>query len=210
MLSTDEDWEQVVDGGGDNVNNIWFSDFLEYNGQLYTGTLNDIGGAQLWRSENGVDWVMVWGGGYDNPKDKAIMKLIEYKGQIYAGTMNFDEGSSLLVSTNSETNSIADEFTYVYTEGNGEVDNVYTWYMIEYGASLYIGTFHRYGREEFDLYSSPDPLNTELTVETTDAFCNKNIYGIRSMTLFQDKLIIGSASNNKPLMIFEASAKDML
>lgn len=209
-LSAGEVWEKIVDGGMNDINNLWFSDFLEYNGQLYTGTLHPEDGAQLWRSANGVDWVMVWGGGYGIQSDIAIMKLVEFDGQMYVGTMNYDVGASLLVSTNSETNSTADEFTYVYTGGNGEVMNVYTWYMIEYEGLLYIGTFHAYGQEEFDLYSSADPVNTELTVETTNAFGNNNIYGIRSMAVYQDKLIIGSASNNKPLMIFEATAKKML
>lgn len=206
-LSVGEEWEKVVTDGIGSTCNTWFSDFFEYNGQLYTGTLNKAEGSQLWRSADGVNWVLVYSGGNEVFNDQAIMKLAEFQGRLYVGTMNYQEGASLLVSTTNDTNSTADEFEYIYKGGNGNSNNFYTWYMIEFEGLFYIGTFNGYGREEFDLYSSTDPLNTGLTVETLNAFCNKNIYGIRSMVIFQGKLIIGSASNNKPAMIFEATGK---
>lgn len=205
-LSTDSDWEQVLENGIDDDNNTWFSDFLVYNDgdeeYMYSGTLNRENGGQLWRT-NGDFWENIFREGNGNPSDTALMKLVLFNNRIYIGTMNFEEGASLLVSEDERATS----FKTLFTKGNGNRNNVYMWYMIGFESRLYVGTFHQFGREEFDLFSSADPETDGFIVETDDAFgLAKNMYGIRSMTVFNNTLIIGGASNNKPTKVFEATA----
>ena len=57
-FTEDSDWKEVVADGLGNRFNLWFSDFAEYNGHLYTGTLNP-GGMQLWRTRDGTNFEML-------------------------------------------------------------------------------------------------------------------------------------------------------
>lgn len=201
-LDSDSEWENVVRGGNGDVDNKWFSDMVEYNGYIYVGTLNygDDVGADLVRSSNGVDWEYVIREGNGIGTDKAFMKLYVYKDHLYIGTMNFKEGASLLVSTDVN----ATEFTHLFTKGNGNEKNVYMWYIQEFKSRLFIGTFNAFGTQEFDLFSHEDPSDyTPFTIETRDGFAN-NVYGIRSMVVMDDHLIIGGASNNEPAHVWEA------
>jgi len=212
-LSDDIDWEQVdngldisVDGPDGPIQNDWFSDFVAFNDgttdYIYAGTLNREGGAQLWRTTDGISWENIFRGGNGDINDSGIMKLFEFQDRLYLGTMNFDNGSSLLVSTDSTGTN----FTSLFNGGNGNPGNVYVWNMIEFSGRLYVGTFHGFGRQEFDLFSSADPEGEGFILETDNAFgIANNIYGTRSMAIHDGKLIIGGASNNKPTMIFEAT-----
>lgn len=178
---------------------------------LYVGTLNPLG-FNVFRSSDGVTFtpVVLFGNGAIG--NSACMDLVVYDNKIYVGTMNFFVGTSLFVSANGIT------FTPVYTNGNGDRRNAYTWWMNEYNGRLYAGTFNTGDLLNtnvpgaFDLYSKVDPsdLTEDWVFETTNAFNNPGQYGIRSMEVFKDKLIIGTATASVPgsLKVYEASASD--
>merc|ERR1712019_218022 len=71
---------------------------------------------------------------------------------------------------------------------------------------LYVGTFQSFG--EFELFSAVDPA-LDLITETDDAFGFDNHFGIRTMAVFDGKLMIGSATarNGEACKVFEASAR---
>lgn len=115
------------------------------------------------------------------------MTLYVYNGKLYFGTMNFESGAGLYVSTDDDGTM----FEALFKDGNENRMNAYVWYLQEYNGRLYIGTFKMFG--EFDLYST-GRANRRFRVETTTGFESDGHYGIRSMALYQDKLMIGSAT----------------
>ena len=56
-------------------------DFVEYNGHLYAGTMNDTDVGQVYRYEGGTTWTLVG----DN-MDHQVCSLAVYQGDLYAGT----------------------------------------------------------------------------------------------------------------------------
>eukprot|EP01084_Bolivina_argentea_P223477 378107_1 len=114
--------------------------------------------------------------------DIAVMKLYVYKDRLYVGTMNLIGGASLYVM------DINDELMPIFKNGNGDRRNQYVWYMQGYSGRLYIGTL-KTRKGAFDLYSSTDPESEELIVETDDGFGNEGQYGVRSMVVYQGKLM---------------------
>ncbi|MCP4135760.1 MAG: hypothetical protein GY754_32630 [bacterium] len=195
-------WEQVISGGIDDASNYWFSDFVEYNGYFYTGTLNPTG-MELWRTNDGVNYEMLFDDGNGYKTNTAAMKLYAYDNKLYVGTMNFLTGSYLYANSDED----GAQFDAVMEKGNGHFGNAYVWYMKEYNDRLYVGTFKDNGG--FHLYSAKNPGVDEWTVETKNGFGHPGHYGIRSMAVYQDKLLIGTAT---PLLeqsckVWEATAK---
>ena len=206
----DSEWEMVIDKGIDTTNNYWFSDFTVHNigteEYLYAGTWNRNSGGELWRSNDGENWEVLFRNGNGNPKDWAIMKLYSYNDRLYLGTMNWNTGAALLVSTDIT----ATKFTYAWIDGNGNPENAYTWYIIDYNDRLYVSTFHTGGNNEFDLYSSETPETGDFDIETLDAFgIAPDMYGIRCMVVYDDKLLMGGAARNVPTKVFEAEPKTL-
>ncbi|MCP3944050.1 MAG: hypothetical protein GY710_21580 [Desulfobacteraceae bacterium] len=197
------EWEQVVSAGLGNTSNYWFSDFVEYNGWLYCGTLN-LSGMELWRTADGVNFEKIFDKGNGVQSNTAAMKLYVYKDKLYVGTMNFIQGASLYVNTNTA----GTRFEPLFTQGNGHRNNSYVWYMKAFNDRLYVGTFKSFG--EFDLFSAKDPGMNDWTAETIDAFGNAGQYGIRTMAVYQDKLMIGTATakNDEACKIFEATPRE--
>lgn len=59
-LDPESDWENVVSGGNGDELNTWYGDMVEFNGYIYSGTLNDVNiGAELHRSPDGENWEVV-------------------------------------------------------------------------------------------------------------------------------------------------------
>jgi hypothetical protein len=81
--------------------------------------------------------------------------------------------------------------------------------MEVYDGRLYGGTYKHllplpFG--QFSLYSTADGDN--WTIESKDALGgNPWHYGVRSMAVYNDKLIIGTASAKNGCKVFEATAK---
>ena len=114
---------------------------------MYAGTLYTFGFG-LVRTLDGVTYQTVIAGGNGAIGNSAAMDLYVYDGELYIGTMNFFVGTSLFVTADDDTDGT--KFEAVYTNGNGNVDNAYTWYMQEYNNRLYVGTFKTSG--QFDLF----------------------------------------------------------
>eukprot|EP01084_Bolivina_argentea_P284332 487277_1 len=186
-------WDLITDNGFGRPFNYWLGDFVEFNGYLYTGTLNVVG-LDVYRSQSGDfgSWVRVYDGRTISPFDMALMRFIVYNNKLYFGTMNWVEGTSLWCSQDGTQGS----FKKVYSEGYDSRFNIYTWSLEEYNGRLYIGTFNLYG--DFELLSVIEPGDDELIREATNsgkglAGFNSGHYGLRSMAIYNDTLIMGSA-----------------
>jgi hypothetical protein len=195
-------WECVVKGGLGDKRNDWFSDFAVFKGQLYSGTLNITGGAQVVRTSDGVNFEKVAENGFDKKTNTAAMKLIVFKDKLYVTTMDFLKGYDLYV-TSDGTN-----WKKVHEKGHTNRHNAYLWQLEEYNGRLYAGTYYHklpWPSGAFMLYSTADGEN--WTVENDNGFGNPFHYGVRSMAVYDGKLIIGSASPRYGTKVFSASAK---
>ena len=136
------------------------------------------------------------------------MRMTVYNNRLYIGTMNFFSGASLLVNTDTE----GLEFEFLFINGNGNRANAYVWQLQVYNNRLYVGTFDT--SRQFDLFSAEGNIDnsTVWDVETENAFGFFGHYGIRTMSVWNNKLMIGSASylRNKGAIVFEGTAKNLV
>ena len=209
QLQTDGDfvmgseWEIITNNGFDDPSNIWFSGFAEYIGYLYVGTFNR-DGMQLFRSINGTYFENIFINGNGDKNDWNAMKLYVFQSRLYIGTMNIVNGASLWRNVDDD----GKVFETVFTSGNTDRYNSYVWQMVEYNDRLYVGTLNIDNNLEFILYSSSNPGYDPWVIETGDAFGNPYQYGLRTMDVYENKLIIGTATNqyNDSCQVYEATS----
>jgi hypothetical protein len=191
----------VARNGINDRGNIWLSDLVEFKGRLYMGTLN-LAGAQLFRTEDGIHFERLFNRGLTKTTNTAAMKLYVFQDRLLVATMDFLRGFDLFASDDGVS------FRRVLANGYTDRHYGYLWQMQEFNGRLYAGLYyHRglrlpYGR--FGLLSSPDGL--EWTVENADGFGFPWQYGIRTLAVFDNRLIIGTASARYGCKVFSAAA----
>lgn len=192
------EWQKVRDKGIEDQGNAWLSDFVVFGGQLYMGTLNT-GGMQFYRTADGATIERVKLDGVDTATDIAVLKLCAFKGRMFMGTMDFVRGFDLYATADGE------RFQRVIRNGFNDRMNAYCWQLQEYDGRLYAGTYNHHlplPFGEFTLLSSVD--GDEWLVENEAAFGHGWHYGIRTMTVLEDRLIIGTATARHACKVFEA------
>ncbi|MBI5394720.1 MAG: hypothetical protein HZA91_05410 [Verrucomicrobia bacterium] len=191
-------WERVVNRGGGDPRNVWFSDLFEFQGRLYAGTLN-MRGMQLFASRDGSRFEPVFKGGLDKATNVGALKLLVFQDRLYVGTMDYSRGFDLYRTADGV------HFERVLENGHTSRYNAYLWQMEEYHGRLYAGIYDYrvpLPRGRFQLYSSADGKN--WAIETADGFGNLWHYGARTLAVFQDRLIIGTASARYGCKVFAA------
>ncbi len=88
-------WEQVMEGGFGNANNIALSSFTIINNQLYVTTHNLVDGLEIWRSVDGSIWTPVVTAGNGNKNNTFIGGIAEFNGAFYAAIENEPEGAQI-------------------------------------------------------------------------------------------------------------------
>lgn len=192
------DWQKVRDRGIEDKGNAWLSDSVVFDGQLYMGTLNT-GGMQLYRTADGSTIERVGLDGVDTATDIAALKLCTFKGRMFMGTMDFVRGFDLYATADGE------RFQRVIRNGFNDRLNAYCWQLQEYEGRLYAGTYNHHlplPLGEFTLLSSAD--RDEWMVENEAAFGHGWHYGVRTMTVLDDRLIIGTATARHACKVLEA------
>jgi len=98
------EWEQVVDQGFGNKNNLHAWSIKAYNNYLYVGTRNVVDGCQIYRSSTGDEgsWTQVNENafGYLN-RSEGVRNMIVYKDLLWIITNSWDCGTQVWV-TNGE------------------------------------------------------------------------------------------------------------
>jgi len=191
-------WEQVASAGISDINNIWIAEFAEFNGWLYIGTNNILGGFQVYRTQDGLDYQRVHQGG----PGQCALTLSIFNNRLFLGTADIVAGFRLYVTDDGL------DYQVVLEDGFTSLYNRYLWSMQEYNGRLYAGTYTGalvlWGA--FQLFSSAD--GEAWIVEDANGFNYPYQYGIRSMTVFNGKLILGTATASpEGCKVFEASAK---
>jgi len=209
-------WEQVANKGLGDSQNFWFSDLLVFEDELYMGTMNNVSGFSLFKSEDGRNFSEIAKNGATSRFNHAAMLLTEFNGELYVSTMNWVQGFSVFVLQKRNNQNVLNP---VLTNGFNSPSNAYVWQMYVYKDRLYAGTFQnsyvalRFGM--FSLYSTAN--GRDWDVETDNAFSSKGIfwflgkevgdYGIRTLKVHNDKLYIGTATAHNSCKIYKAEAK---
>ena len=144
-----EYWEKVVSMGFDNPKNDYAWSMETFKGKIYVGTLNALGGAEIWSSCQGAagTWKMV----YDNHSlsNNGIRCLYNDKDlYLYACSLNLN-GAQILRSTDGET------WETLLKNGFGNKKNTTVRCITRFGEYLYAGT----GSNGAKLYRSIDGSN---------------------------------------------------
>ena len=86
--------------------------------QLYMTTRNDVTGAQLWRSHNGITWIQVVGDGFGDSNNVKIESLTTYASDLYAVTNNSLENPVSGAKVWHSTDGVS--WTQINEDGFGE------------------------------------------------------------------------------------------
>jgi len=101
QIYENDEWEQVVDHGFGNKNNLHAWSMKEYKGFIYVGTRNVVDGCQIYRSitgDNGT-WVQVNKDGFcaDN-KSEGARHMIVYADLLWVITISWQYGAQVWVT----------------------------------------------------------------------------------------------------------------
>jgi len=176
-------WEQVVghqapyiEGGFGNPDNTGAWSIQVFNGSLYVGTMNwdfsDIGGCEVWRTDDGLIWEQVVDHGFRpfmdeyDAKKEAINTyawvMQEYQGELYMGTFNArlwlwnERGTGCQLwktqdGSNWEKVDLPNGLNGDFHDGFGEGENYGIRRMVVFQEELYLGIassfFHDHGCE---------------------------------------------------------------
>jgi len=99
--SLDFEWEQVVDFGFGDKDNLHAWSIKEYKDFLYVGTRNVVDGCKIYRSETGDlgTWFQVNLDGFSNEsKSEGIRNMIVYKDLLWVITNSWEHGTQVWVT----------------------------------------------------------------------------------------------------------------
>lgn len=90
-------WTRVTQTphGFGNANNVAIISFETFNGYLYAGTRNEVGGSQVWRTLDGVSWTPVSQNGFGAAESVSVSALAVFNGYLYAGAYGPWAGSEI-------------------------------------------------------------------------------------------------------------------
>jgi hypothetical protein len=193
-------WTQIADRGIDNPLNISMADLVPWNDLLYVFTWNPLGFEAY--SFDGIQFERLIGFGAPKPPglgqltNMAVLGTSVYRDRFYLGTANFLFGADLFRSDDGQ------EWEQLVDNGFDDPRQAYIWRMKPYRGDLYMGTWTEGHlplpfREGGRLYRLDPEENIEELVGPggllMDAgFGDGQNYGIRTMTVFQEKLFLGT------------------
>jgi hypothetical protein len=216
-----DSWSQVVGDKPEAMQPLGFGDkknlaasvFKEFKGKLYVGTWSSpLNGCEIWRFD-GLNWEQVVGksalvkGGFNDSGNIAAWCMEEFNDFLYIGTMNWDytqSGSCQVYRSNDGvhwTKVVDRGFRDFLSDSEQNVHNTYAWSIKSYKNHLYIGTFNTNSVFNFEnsgcqLWRTSEGLVWEkVECPGGNGFGESENYGIRSMDIFNDDLIIATATD---------------
>ena len=212
-------WCQIVGSNGyyqsgfDNTNNLEVGFLINFKNYLYAGLRNHNEGCQIWRTNNLNDWEKVVDKGFGNRWNAAAWSAKVFNNSLYVGTMNFFDGCEIFRTNDGETWEAVVERTIETKSGFGFKDNFYAWSMEVYDQYLYVGT------DKGELWRTKSGITWEPVIAYKSLFKAKlhgadmprgfrkkilgseYLGGIRSMTVFNDELYLGTVGGGGFLIL---------
>lgn len=173
-------WVKVVDNGFGNSRNSYAWSMETFKGELYVGTLNLQGGAEIWcsNSESQSSWQQVYKAIFSRNSGARCL-YADNQLVLYACTSN-KQGAQILRTTDGRT------WTTVAQRGLGNRRNTTIRCMIRFEDYLYVGT----GCNGAKLYRSKDGFNWEL-VHAKPSFESTKVLNPLTGRLVNNNLMIG-------------------
>ena len=156
----ENDWEQVVNHGFENKNNLHAWSIKGYKNFLYVGTRNVVDGCQIYRSQTGDKdtWVQVNQNGFgDDNKSEGARNMIVYQDLLWVITNSWDYGAQVWV-TNGEIYKNLDIINWkkANLNGFGEGNDIISSKALGiYNDTLYVGSQSRNGHPLIFKYEGP-------------------------------------------------------
>jgi len=158
QYSYSQSWQRVVDVGFGNPRNDYAWSMASFKGKLYVGTLNLMGRAEIWRSQNGEPntWEQVYNA---RLMGNLGIRCLYADGDkaLYANTLN-QRGAQILRSTDGYSWKI------IAKRGLGNRKNRSIRCMTRFGGYLYAGT----GANGASLFRSKDGIKWNLIKTSPD------------------------------------------
>lgn len=189
----------IASGGTSSIDSV--SALAVYNGTLYAGT-NETAAAEVYRYDGGTTWTKISQSAGTiseaagaNSSVKGVRNMAVYNGSLYVGTE--DDGDAEIYRYNGGTSwtAIGTGTPGVFVSGGEQYDKVHA--MAIYHGQLYIGmddpadaVVYRY--EGGSTWS----LVTDTEAGTITPGGTTEITEIRSLTVYNDTLIAGTAKTN--------------
>ena len=211
-------WEKVADAdsieGPDSAVSqpIAISDMMVYDDgggdALFVGTWG-LGGLSVYKSYNGEDFVKVASGGIIDPDNLGVHKLITFQGRLWLLGENYDTGFPAFVSKLGKTIDSNDDWELVATGGFTNPDNRYAWQGQVYdngsGERLYIGTTNpEVGAHLYSVTQDGQWAVEMGTEDTPPGWGNPDTRGIRTMSIWEGKLVLGTTGVDKGIDVYLA------
>jgi len=172
------DWEQVVNHGFGNINNLHAWSIKVYKNYIYVGTRNVIDGCQIYRSETGDEntWIQVNENGFGNDnKSEGARNMIVYKDLLWVVTNSWECGTQVWV-TNGEKDE--DKMIVLWKKANlngfGEGNEILSSRALGiYYDKLFVGSQSKDGHPLIFRYDGPtdfDNIDSEDWTMVKDFF----------------------------------------
>lgn len=190
----DYEWRQVNDDGFGNANNHNVLAMVLFNGYLYVGIQNVIGGpaigAQIWRTQNGTTWQQVVSNGFGDINNRGISSLVSFNGFLYAGTVNQVSGTEVWRCSQASGCNEDGDWAQVNLDGFGIGGQNRSVKMKVYNSYLYAGTDRIAGAQIWRTDGTGAPPLTWTQVNN-DGF-GVGINRINDFEIFNNDLYVGT------------------
>lgn len=176
-------WEKITDDGFGDLGNKYAWSMVEFNECLYVGTINMLGGCEIWRTSNGVDWTRVVDRGFQNKNNEGARIMTVFNEAIYVGTCNFISGCEVWRSRDGVN------WTQINRDGFGDARNWAVRQLTVFNESLYAGTWNFNG---YEIWRYDGKSWTEIFVENShnDRVNPLALFGVTSGMLRSRSLVV--------------------
>ncbi len=172
-------WAQANASGFGTANNLVVFSLAVYRDRLYAGTMNG-SGCEVWVYD-GAAWSPSATGGFGDRNNSYCYCMAVSGGKLYAGTMNYSTGAEVWAFDGSN-------WAQANPDGFGDPANL-AHSMADYHGNLYVGTYNSAGAEVW-AYDG-----TDWSQVNQNGFGSAANVTVRSMTLFEDRLYMGTQND---------------
>ena len=173
------EWTQLGEDGLGDPNNFRSSRACEYMGCLYIGTSNEVTGAEIWRSCDGISWHQVNINGFGDAGNIQAHNIQVFDGDLYASTENDATGGEIWRFDATDIS-----WSQVNVEGFGDPNNLQCHVSLVFEGYMYSGTtnFSTGG----EMWRTPDGVN--WTQVNMDGFGNPDNFETIPYVAFQGNI----------------------
>ena len=183
-------WLQSNINGFGSPRNLGILSLTPFDNQLYAGTFNPRGGAQLWRLDD-AGWTAVITDGFGSGRNVGIDHLIEFKGKLFAGTWNYDYGQDRTYGGEVWRSIDGEHWASIKRQGFGDPTNGEVFRFAVFSDTLYAGTRSYADDHGAEIWRSQAGIAGDWNRVVENGLGNSHSVAVRSFEVFSDTLFAG-------------------